>query len=266
MHQYLKKLHDPPDPFCLNMGTHRALLGEHYPPHWHDVWELVYIRTGRLVCQQGEQRQGLHSGMAILHPPGIIHADIAEAAYTTWFIMFRSSSCSAENRLHYDDDHHSLERLCHAIVTEWQSQHPQRDEMLAVLNQELQLRLNRSADTPKRAEQDAAECAVLVAEQMMETSYRRRLTVAEMADQAHVSVASMHAHFARLRGYTPMEFLQAARLRHAIVLLHHSTLTLDAVADLCGYHSPSHLSRHVKSATGHSPGQLRRDGIGKQPA
>jgi transcriptional regulator GlxA family with amidase domain len=55
-----------------------------------------------------------------------------------------------------------------------------------------------------------------------------------------------------------MSHLQAVRARRAISLLHNSTLTLEAIASMCGYDSASHLSRMVKRSTGKSPGTLRR--------
>ena len=56
----------------------------------------------------------------------------------------------------------------------------------------------------------------------------------------------------------PRAHLAALRLRFALGQLRTSTLTLESVARLAGYSSASHLSRHVRSATGVSPGELRR--------
>ncbi|GAA1572807.1 hypothetical protein GCM10009804_31680 [Kribbella hippodromi] len=47
------------------------------------------------------------------------------------------------------------------------------------------------------------------------------------------------------------------RLRHALAHIRNSTLPLQAIASLTGYNSASHLSRHIKAATGTAPGALR---------
>jgi transcriptional regulator GlxA family with amidase domain len=52
--------------------------------------------------------------------------------------------------------------------------------------------------------------------------------------------------------------LQEIRVRHALNLLRTSDITIEAVALQCGYDSASHLSRHIKRATGKTPGSLRR--------
>jgi AraC family transcriptional regulator len=52
----------------------------------------------------------------------------------------------------------------------------------------------------------------------------------------------------------------ARRLDRARALLRETALPLADVAAACGYAGASHLSRHVKAATGATPGQLRRGG------
>jgi AraC-like DNA-binding protein len=42
-------------------------------------------------------------------------------------------------------------------------------------------------------------------------------------------------------------------VRHALNLLRTSDITIEAVALQCGYDSASHLSRHIKRATGKAP-------------
>ncbi len=91
----------------------------------------------------------------------------------------------------------------------------------------------------------------------MQREYHQPLTVADIAKRIHISESSLYSYFATFRGQTPMAALQAIRLRHALIHLHHSTRTLDTIASLCGYCSASHLTKHVKSATGSPPGKLR---------
>ena len=254
MHVHTTFLHQTPIPIELVVGTCSAAQGKDYPLHSHDVWELCYIRTGHIAGQQGENLYPLYPGMAILHPPHVFHADFARTAYTTYFIMFEAPPDQPWSRLYYDDEDLNLDRICRAIVREWREQQADRDDMLALLNKELLLLLGRG---PHDSAKSLRERSVIAAEQIMEASYGKRIEVAELAERVGISVSSLHAHFVRLRGKTPMEYLQGVRLRHALGLLHHSTLTLETIADLCGYHSPSHLSRHVKAATGASPGRLR---------
>ncbi|MFG6468275.1 helix-turn-helix transcriptional regulator [Roseateles sp. BYS87W] len=84
------------------------------------------------------------------------------------------------------------------------------------------------------------------------------LTLPQLAAEAHLS----EFHFARMfrtaMGCTVHDWVAARRLARARALLRDTALPLADVAAACGYAHASHLSRHVKAATGATPGQLRR--------
>lgn len=83
------------------------------------------------------------------------------------------------------------------------------------------------------------------------------LSLPRLAAQAHLS----EFHFARMfrvsMGCTMHDWVAARRLDRARALLRQTALPLADVAAACGYAGASHLSRHVKAATGATPGQLR---------
>lgn len=84
------------------------------------------------------------------------------------------------------------------------------------------------------------------------------LSLPRLAAQAHLS----EFHFARMfrvsMGCSVHDWVTARRLDRARTLLRKATLPLADIAAACGYAGASHLSRHVKAATGATPGQLRR--------
>lgn len=260
MHTGTDYLHETPI-VIQNAGIHQAKLGEDFPLHRDNFWELMYVCEGHIECQQEATRYSLHSGMAILHPARALHADFALSAYKTYFIWLDLSIdgiATAWPRICYDDEMRRLERICGEIVWEWKHRHrasaKEHDRLLPLLTEQLTIMMERSAATPEQSE---GEQALLSAERIMEGEYHQPLTVADIAQRVHISQSSLYSHFASLRGQTPMAVLQAIRLRHALVHLHHSTRTLDTIASICGYCSASHLTKHVKSATGSTPGKLR---------
>ncbi|MBL8279050.1 MAG: helix-turn-helix transcriptional regulator [Pelomonas sp.] len=84
------------------------------------------------------------------------------------------------------------------------------------------------------------------------------LTLPRLAAEAHLS----EFHFARMfrvsMGCSVHDWVAARRLDRARTLLVRTALPLADVAAACGYAGASHLSRHVKAATGATPGQLRQ--------
>jgi AraC family transcriptional regulator len=84
------------------------------------------------------------------------------------------------------------------------------------------------------------------------------LNLPRLAAEAHLS----EFHFARMfrvsMGCSVHDWVAARRLDRARALLRETPLPLADIAAACGYAGASHLSRHVKAATGATPGQLRR--------
>jgi AraC family transcriptional activator FtrA len=85
-----------------------------------------------------------------------------------------------------------------------------------------------------------------------------RLTVADLADQAHLSVTSLHRRFRDELGTTPLAWLNAQRIHHARRLLESDDLTLDVVAERSGLGTTANLRALMRSHLGVSPSAYRR--------
>jgi AraC family transcriptional regulator len=83
------------------------------------------------------------------------------------------------------------------------------------------------------------------------------LSLPRLAAQAHLS----EFHFARMfrvsMGCSVHDWVATRRLARARALLRETPLPLADIAAACGYAGASHLSRHIKAATGATPGEFR---------
>jgi len=257
MHHNAYSLHGTADhaPYVINPGAGSCdkAPGIHRP-HRHDTLELVYIRSGFIDCHQGADVYKLHAGTAIVHPPSISHVNFGHTPFSTYFVHLDAPRAHEWPRIYHDDEAQTLARVCCMIANEWKGEAANRDRMLTLLHEQVRLLLDRAAADPERS---TSEKVVAAAKRVIDERYGTRLTVDDVAREIGVSPRTLHGHFARVQGETPIAHLQGVRLRRAIGLLHHSDMTLETVADRCGFSSASHLSRHVKTATGASPGQLR---------
>lgn len=84
------------------------------------------------------------------------------------------------------------------------------------------------------------------------------LSLPTLAREAHLS----EFHFARMfrvsMGCSVHDWVAARRVDRARALLRETVLPLADIAAACGYAGASHLSRHVRAATGATPGEFRR--------
>lgn len=83
-------------------------------------------------------------------------------------------------------------------------------------------------------------------------------TVQSLADLAGMSRAPFTAQFTRTFDRSPIEFLQAARLKIAQRLLVSSSLPIKSVAAAVGYSSRSHFSRCFQARYGSDPSAFRK--------
>jgi AraC-like DNA-binding protein len=244
-----------------NAGAYEAPAGRHFPPHQHRSWELVYYRAGNIRCTIGGAAYDTQPGVLLLTPPNTVHAEEARTAYANFYLAIDAPASLPWPRRCLDDADRTLGRLCGALVREWGGQAPDYEEMLTALLEQLAILL-------RRARQPAvpdAERLVRQAEGLLAQRFATPLTIGAVAAEVGASPSYLRAQFARLRGRSPLAQLHELRLRHALGLLRTSTLTLDVIADLCGYHSASHLSRHVKRRFGVPPGALRDSGAPGAP-
>lgn len=256
MHVSTQVLHKTPQAHIqlVHAGAYEAPKSLHFPPHSHQIWEIIYYRSGHIECPVGNEKYESQPGMVLLTPPGVVHAEYAWTAYTNFYIQIDAPSDNPWPRMTLDDSERTLYHVCRSIVYEHGQRNTGREQMLASLTTQLDLLLRRSQVHEQLPE---TEQLVRKVEQILAERFVGEVVIKEIARDVGVSPSHLRAQFVRLRGYTPMEHLQSLRAQRAMALLRNSDLTLEVIAGLCGYDSASHLSRQVKRVVGQRPGALR---------
>ncbi|HEY3330595.1 MAG TPA: AraC family transcriptional regulator [Capsulimonadaceae bacterium] len=239
--------------FCGG-GAYAAARGNDFPRHKHSVWELVYYRSGHIRCTVGDAEYAGVPGLLLVTPPGTLHSETASTAYSNFFVSLRAPADVAWPTAIRDEPALGFSALFASIVRELSGTRPHREHMLTLLAAQLAVMLERAALTEAAT---PAEAIVARAEALIHERCHDALRIADVAKEVGCSTSSLRAHFAALRQTSPQAYLRDARLANAMAFVHNSTLTLEAIAERCGYDSASHLSRSIKAATGDSPGKLR---------
>ena len=257
MHRTPKKLHKTPkQKFTLVMaGRHRALVQQHYPMHQHETWEVIYFLEGRIRVVLPDLILHTEPGMIIAIPPGMQHEDLADTAYANYHLEIDMPASCAWPLVSYDDVEYSLMHTCGALTSEFLNRMTDCKIMIDLLLHQLNIQIRRASFTPDLS---IHEHLVRRAELLLEKNSASPFRINQLARQVGCSQSALRASFAQIRGYGPLTYLHKVRIRAAVYLLSHSDLTLEEVAARSGYHSASHLSRHVKSGLGKTPGQLRQ--------
>jgi AraC-like DNA-binding protein len=93
----------------------------------------------------------------------------------------------------------------------------------------------------------------------LRTRYHEPLRVERLAEAAHMSPSSFHAHFKRVTAMSPVQYQKQLRLQEARRLLMTEAVDAATAGHRVGYQSPSQFSREYRRAFGASPGADHRE-------
>lgn len=84
-------------------------------------------------------------------------------------------------------------------------------------------------------------------------NYARAVSVAELAQEASMSVPAFHTHFKAVTHNSPLQYLKATRLHQARLLMVRQGITAAAASAAVGYESSSQFNREFKRFFGRTP-------------
>lgn len=256
MHVELEFLHKTQFPLLrlIRAGAYFAPKGKDYPLHENAHWEIHCYRLGHITSIIADEHYEVQPGMVTIVPPETPHGEIARTAYANYFVFVEVPPNTCLPRVVFDDAHQSLLQVCAACVRECNADAPHHQMMVDALSVQLSILLYRAYQNQQCSDD---ERLVRSAEQFFRERFASHLRIKDVAREMGVSTSYLRMQFKRLRGETPLDCLHRIRLEQALHRLRTSDLTLDIIADMCGYDSASHLSRHIKRATGKTPGMFR---------
>lgn len=89
--------------------------------------------------------------------------------------------------------------------------------------------------------------------------YAEKLSLAQLAEEAGMSVPSFHSHFKAVTQTSPMQYVKSTRLHQARLHMAREGMTAAAACHAVGYESPSQFSREFKRLFGLTPAaEVRR--------
>lgn len=113
---------------------------------------------------------------------------------------------------------------------------------------------------PKIASRDETDnLYVRKAVEFIQNNYHYGIRVSDVANYAGVTRGYLHTLFIRFLKQSPQDYLVSYRIMRAEQLLTLSDLSVEGVAQSCGYSDPLVFSKLFKKKTGITPSRYRRD-------
>ncbi len=192
------------------------------------------VRGGRLVFES------MHQPLLMELMPTLIH--ISRDDSSSWRVQSLLKLVETESNQHGPGNDFIVTRLIEVILVELL-----RQESLRVTQERVGLLAGLGDATTARA---------LLA---MHAGVARNWTVAELARQCNVSRSTFAAHFRKLVGVGPMDYLSRWRMSLARDELIFGTKSIGEIALAIGFQSSSAFSTAFTKATGRSPRQFQRE-------
>jgi AraC-like DNA-binding protein len=92
----------------------------------------------------------------------------------------------------------------------------------------------------------------------MDHAIAQKLTLANLGKLAGLSPRALTKFFCAHTGFPPIRYLTELRLNHCCRLLRHSTLSIEEIADQCGFANRFYLTRMMRKYRQTTPAAFRR--------
>jgi AraC-like DNA-binding protein len=251
--------------------------------HYHDYTELVIIEAGRGTHQAGQQRLGLHPGDVFVVPPGFPHGYVdvdglrllnlcfdtsclnlplaALQSLPGWQGLFaidpaRRLDHGFRGHLHLsEDDRQTVVRDVERVQSECEEGQDGHELAATALLQYTLVRLCRLYEDQLGSDPELARLALLLA--TIDGQLDRSLSVAVLADQAHVSEPTLQRRFREAFGCSVMQWVARRRLQTAKDLLGRSGLGVAQIGQRVGMPDANYFSRWFRQQAGVAPTAYR---------
>jgi len=255
-----------------------------YPMHGHDFTELVLVfsGSGAHVLDEKEYRLGAGDAFVVAGPTrhgyknmnklelfnilfqpeklNLPMHDLRELpAYHALFHlepMLREAH-QFKSRLHLMPKHFSRTKaLIAALKSEIDRREPGYQSQSVALLTELLVYLLRHLSQGESAEaMELRELSKVLS--YLERSYPNRITIAQLAETANMSLRNFQRHFKRVMNVSPILFLLNLRIGKAKELLRENQANIAQIAYAVGFEDSNYFTRQFTKITGISPSKFR---------
>lgn len=235
--------------------------------HFHEESECIYVLKGNLSFQINESKQVLREGDALLILPDTIHRDLIHEEGTQLIrIIVHPAMLTQEPGIHlhfiqpfldsskkgsfYMPSSHPLsKKIGHLLCETEKAEHsddPYRSLKIAALLHMLLYEFCNAFPPEEEEDNFGSEADRMSQKQMVNyinENYGDKITLKDIAEAGKVSKSKCCSLFKTYMGISPIDYVNAYRLRVSRSLLEREDTPISDVAYTCGFSSQSYFTK-----------------------
>ena len=250
------------------------------PVHWHDEFEIIYVRSGFLtVSISGESYIG-KTGEAFVVSPGNLHlmgsqsgtVDYYTFLFPLKYISFRTDDMLDEKLLEPLNSGHLMicprvkdtaKELCEQLIEIYEAKKDESESKITTQVRTKIILLQFILEMWKKGfviENDTSGRNTVEKEMVsyIQQNFTGKISLREFGEQFHLSEKYISRYFKEHFHITLSQYITHLRLEHAKQLLQDTDIPVTEIAMQSGYQNVSYFIRSFKKTYGVSPLKYRK--------
>ncbi len=225
-----------------------------YPLHSHAEYEILYYLEGKGHLHTSSGDFPFSPGTIIIIPPDTLHGSVSESGFKLIAIDsdFENSLSFSSPAVMCDTETYDGKALVSMI---YRNRLNDDDYLSALIDAFIRFILRNS-----NLEDTLTIAVRKVANKISENFFDCNISPSALLRESGYAEDYIRAHFKKIIGKTPNDFLTTLRINHALYLIeiYKDSLTLSEVSERCGYIDYVYFSKKFKAQTGTSPKEYQK--------
>mgnify|MGYP002624534377 CR=1 FL=1 len=245
-----------------------------FPEHFHTSCELMYIHKGCLNLHTTDKTITLTDNSLYFIPSCVKHSSqlVNKEIYQRTLIIINPW---AYGRVQYSlpinnlmmghnfkkvialSDTFNAKSLIKKMYKEYKEDNILKTETLSSLITLLLSEMIRNSNTSIKSMPPTDEMIIKIAEYIRKNS-SKSLMISDIADYFNVSKYYLTHCFTEKTGMSPRQYLNYVRISNAYTLLYNKALSISEISEICGFTSPSDMTKRFHEQYNMTPVQFRK--------
>lgn len=242
-----------------------------YPMHWHDFYELEFIKSGHATQTINGETYSIGPGFMALLSPVDFHSYqnvskedplvIYNIRFSDLILPATIRSKLTTSTISINSDLTPILSTLDHVVQEYRQNDFGREEFIRSSITNLCILLLRESNPtvfPDDLSPSQQYSPIQEAVLYIRNHYRDSITIDEVANIVHLTPNYFSEYFKKQTGIKFCSYVQKLRLEFSVSLLKLSDLSIKEIADQSGFNSAAYFSNAFKDYFGISPEQFRK--------